>query len=200
MKRGPEFRKGFVKFQRFGPVEHIKQKNGGHAPEKRGIWAFLYPYDVEAYYTHRYEPIMPKKFRRGYDLDNMIFNSEEEEDQFYEDYWNEKDLWVKKNSSSHMKVSEFWYRGGLYSHFLPNGEIGQDSSTITWGEKNPDVTWTYQDSGLFYEMAMKSNPQAYEIVEYQDRDGKDCIDRVPYSHDYLEVFIPAGAGELRNRL
>lgn len=172
-----EVRKGYMKFQRLGPIQHTKQKKGGHAPEKLGIWAFPYPFFDMLYAAHKYEKIAPK----------WIYNQPEDMD---EEAWESAyDRWWKKDCLQIMKPTTFWYRGDLYSHILHNGDIGVDSSLLGF-VNTEDITWTMMDTGLFHEHLKRINPGR----KVKSGPGKG----MPYSTEFTEVFIPARSGSLRS--
>lgn len=65
-----EFRKGFMRFQRLGPIKFGEQSRWSvRAPEGNGLWAFPYPHYDAFFAYHRYMDILPKELKGGRSTD-----------------------------------------------------------------------------------------------------------------------------------
>lgn len=108
------------------------------------------------------------------------------------EYWTEQERWIEAVAKKVMPLREFWYRGELYAHFLPDGSVGD--WTATADEEGND--WTLMDTDRFARFLRKPG----NVVGYEGSgpDGKPSL--VPYSKDHLEVFIPRGRGTIRDRI
>tara|TARA_B100001146_G_C16079646_1_gene390055 strand:+ start:171 stop:677 length:507 start_codon:yes stop_codon:yes gene_type:complete len=128
MVKRMEFRNGFLKMYRLGPVTFGPQKRWGRAPKSIGLWAFPYPfYDV--YFTyHKYVDAMGD--RNAYDEETAA-------------------EWIKKNRDV-VKLRTFWYSGDVFAHFTPAGEIA-DPGTFTG---TPE--WHRMSVGRLYEFIKSS--------------------------------------------
>ena len=155
-------RKGYMRFCRVGPIKFHKQKGVPHAPANWGIWAFPYPYMDLSYVAQQWMKHMPSH------------TSLEE--------W---ELWIKEHGRKFARPSTFWYSGDLYSHFLPNGEIGVDSGMY---DEEP-VDWTLMDAMTYARMVRRNRPDSYETWEDM---------RMKTNIEFTEVFIPRGAGRIRH--
>lgn len=59
-----EIRKGFIRFQRLGPVKFGEQSRWSvRAPESTGLWAFPFPHFDLFYAYHRYMDLLPKELQ-----------------------------------------------------------------------------------------------------------------------------------------
>lgn len=159
-----EMRKGFMKFVRLGPIKFNKQVGVPHAPEKWGIWAFPDPYFTWDYGMHQYYNHMP--------IDIQVD-------------WEKQQEWLKKNRHKVARKSTFWYRGNVYCHFLPNGDLGLDSSFYHDG----GVDWTLMDVTTYARLLKKSRIDQRGVGEYEN---------VKFSTEFSEVFIPRNEGIIRH--
>lgn len=159
-----EIRKGYMKFVRLGPIKFNKQVDVPHAPEKWGIWAFPDPYFTWFYARQQYFNHLPK--------DAMLD-------------WDAQEEWLKKNRHKVARKSTFWYSGNIYCHFLPNGELGVDSSFYEDG----GVDWTLMDVTVYARLLKK-----YRI----DQRGVGEYNNVKTSTEFSEVFIPRNEGFIRH--
>jgi hypothetical protein len=101
---------------RLGPMNATKQKHfnktvevnglGGHhkPPTSRGIWAFPYPHYDLFFCWHRWESLLPKRFKRD----------DQEHD---ETWWNERELALKNIVNNNHPTT--FYVSGFYSHIFP---------------------------------------------------------------------------------
>ncbi len=64
MTQKHQLKRGFMKFQRLGPVKFGEQSRWrSRAPESSGLWAFPYPHFDLFYAYHKYTDLLPKEFR-----------------------------------------------------------------------------------------------------------------------------------------
>lgn len=108
MVKQMEFRNGYLKMHRLGPVSFGSQKRWSRAPRGLGLWAFPYPFYDDFFTIHKY-------------LDAMGEKNSSDDEAF--------DEWMKKNRNV-VKLRTFWYSGDLFTHFTPTGLIG-DAGTWT---------------------------------------------------------------------
>lgn len=159
-----QIRKGFMKFVRLGPIKFNKQVGVPHAPEKWGIWAFPDPYFTWEYAMQQY-------------YDHMPFEAKVD--------WEKGEEWLKNNRHKVARKSTFWYRGNVYCHFLPNGELGVDSRM--YSIVDPD--WTLMDVTTYAKLLKKHRIDQRGVGEYKD---------FKYDTEFSEVFIPRGEGRIRH--
>lgn len=223
----PQFKKGFLKFQRLGPVKFAEQSRwASRVPETKGLWAFPYPHFDVFFAYHKFTDIAPKDFRdrepsnpkwysRGYDDPTPCEAVEfiEVEDygekimQAYcrdengklkkvypsEAFFEARNAWIENVGKKVLPLREFWYSGLLYTHFLPNGEVGGNSLFTD----NKQKEWTLMTVEDFYKFLIKPGSVHYFDGHY-DGEGKPL--HFNYSKDHLEVFIPRGKGIIRDKL
>lgn len=100
--------KGFMKFVRLGALSFKKQDYWDHAPERKGLWAFPFPFYDEDFTVHKYFEHMPKVL----------------EDDDYE-------KWMKDVGKKTVRIREFWYSGFVYTH-LGAGDPEGDNWWQPW--------------------------------------------------------------------
>lgn len=233
-----EIRKGFMRFQRLGPVKFGEQSRwSARAPESNGLWAFPFPHFDLFYAYHRYmdllpkelqarRPLHPKWWRRErakgepryegtyevpseYDEGDYPISSldeiqwEEDTSGFDRDpyptngyaiseFYTAQDQWINTVGKKILPLREFWYRGDLYSHFKQDGSVGNWS----FDSKEPGNLWTRMSTDELARHMRKPGGVAYSDSHWGD--GKPRS--LSYSKDHLEIFIPRGAGEIRDRI
>lgn len=208
MVRQLEYRKGFLKFQRLGPIEFGKQDRWENAPESKGLWAFPYPHFDLFFAYHKYVDAAPKIFRDRFSSNPTLYINEggapvfeiewREEDGnpiaygrdsagnwsevfFTDEYHAAKEAWVKKVGPKAVAMREFWYNGLLYTRI--------DS------KKHTD-NWRLISTGELARLLKK--PDTLKTFYKYDASGKPQF--IPYSKDHLEVFIPQGKGIMRDKV
>lgn len=161
-------RNGWVKMWRFGPVKFQKQGQvRNRAPRKTGLWAFPYPIFDLYYAYHKYAEHMPKG----------LYDSGTPED---------VESWIKNKGKNVLRMSEFWYKGDVYTHLNQKGDLGEAEGT--------DPEWNLMDSGLFLKNVRKHR---YWMEKRSPENGggfyyqkEDAI--------IAEVFISHGMGSFRS--
>lgn len=226
MSKRFEYRKGFLKLQRLGPVKFGEQSRWSvRAPERVGMWAFPYPFFDIFFAYHKYTDLAPKELRgrwpsaaswytRGWDDDELLeaveFADVErygavESRPFYRDEngelkeafvsgkWHEaKDNWVESVGKKVLPLREFWYSGELYTHFLPDGEVGNAPMSA----RDEGVEWSLMHTDKLARLLQKPGS-----VVYSESVGPDGKPRTySFAKDHLEVFIPRGKGVIRDRI
>lgn len=107
--------------------------------------------------------------------------------------WHEaKDRWVETVGKKVLPLREFWYSGELYTHFLPDGEVG--NAPMNSGAEN--VEWSLMHTDKLARLLRKPGS-----VVYSESVGPDGKPRTySYAKDHLEIFIPRGKGVIRDRI
>ena len=237
-----EFRKGFLKFQRLGPVKFGEQSRWSvRAPRSEGMWAFPAPHFDPFFAYHRYRDLMPKDLRADYpkatkwwrrypeageapyegfhEISSEVDASGrgkgsypvssmdeirwiEDEDSYGgrypqngfvipERYQAEED-WVRTVGMKILPLREFWYRGELYSHFMPDGSVGM----VPLNSSTEGVEWNVIHTEELARQMQK--PGGVVASGGHGDDGRPAL--YNFSKDHLEVFIARGMGEIRDRI
>ena len=169
--RRMEIRSGYVKFWRLGTVEFGEQSRWGRAPRSRGLWAFPYPFYDSFFTYHKYLDLVPKRFRS----DDADYEAKEE--------------WINTVGRKVLPIREFWYRGDVMTHFMPNGDIG---STGLFDETD----WSQMAAVKLTKLIVSSG--ATTVFERYG-ENKESVARYNSSVDHLEVFIAPGMGKIRDK-
>lgn len=166
-------RQGYVKFWRLGPIEFGEQSRWSRAPRSRGLWAFPYPFYDLFFTWHKYMDLIPKNLRPEHNPDLEMGEQEE---------------WVNKVGRKVLPIREFWYRGDLFTHFTPAGEVGDP------GLMGDETHWSVMDAAKFARCIASTgaNKSFYR--------NKDTLERIDTSVDHMEVFITPNMGKIRDRL
>jgi hypothetical protein len=147
-------------FWRVGNI-NVNRQTLESAPEKRGLWAFPWPFHDYFFVNQQYDKFLPKKYRQ---IDLLWGKVSQEE---YDALWREKErllLGIMKRE----KPKTFWYGGGFYSHISPD---------------NSKEDWYYWESPREWSKVCNK----YIITYYKTDYG---IQKMKYSVDHMEVFIP----------
>lgn len=175
---------GYVKFWRLGAIEFGKQERWQvRAPRTRGLWAFPYPYYDEFFTHHKYIDLVPKRFR-----DESLEKLYENEDwDAGEALYKEREEWIRTVARRILPIREFWYKGDVYTHFTPNGDI-----QVYGGEEDGfDYYWNVLDATRLAKFIRASGGDR-TIVRSEEglRSWRTSV-------DHLEVFIAPNMGTIR---
>lgn len=221
--KGIQVRQGAVLFHRVGKLTPVVQTDNPRAPEKKGIWAFPWPYFEEDLVWQQYEAIMPKKLRpvtpfgmwphskEWYVTEDETPIASDEEVRFeYRDgdtrpfsayvirngcrvdvyaaaeYDKAKSKWIEEIGKKVLPIKKFWYEGDLYAHFNPDATV---SNTGLWGG---DTEWLKIHTRDFARMVKKNRGTESALYERTRQEWQ----RMRYTTDFLEVFIPPGVGRI----
>lgn len=236
-----ELRKGFLKFQRLGPVKFGEQSRWSvRAPRSEGLWAFPYPHFDPFFAYHRYRDLLPKDFRSdypkatkwwrrypepgeppyegSYELPSEVDESGRDSgsypvtsldeiqwalsESFGERYprngfviperYRAEEKWIETVGKKILPLREFWYRGELYSHFMPDGSVGM----VPINSSTEGVEWNVIHTEELARQMRK--PGGVTAADGHGPDGKPST--YNFSKDHLEVFIARGMGEFRDRI
>lgn len=173
-----EMRQGFLKFHRAGNLTFIDQSHFPHAPAKKGLWAFPYPFFDKFFVYHKYDDFMPKRLKtRNLSAIQMSEIAEEREE------------WIKKHGKNFLKPKIFWYSGYLYSRMIGTGcpeNIDEDGD-----DEYSGTAWNLMHtSDLYKHIKSGGGDRGWEFIDGEKR-------LIRYSIDHLEVFIPPHRGTLR---
>ena len=188
----PQLRKGYLKLQRQGSLKLAKQKNE-RAPERRGLWAFPWPYFDQFFTYHRYLEFLPKHLRDGLTADPRYYERDDDgspidslegytpneygyydEISLTEEWYLERERWIRTHGPAIDRRRVFWYRGPIYTHLSANKE----------------VLWDYDGRG---EWDLTTTTELHRrIIRGGGRTGRAGASRWNYSCDHLEVFIGRG--------
>ena len=170
-----ETQQGYMKFWRLGPIEFGEQSRWSHAPRSTGLWAFPFPFYDSFFTYHKYTDAMPKRLREGN----------------YEGNYEDQLKWIKNVGRKVLPVREFWYKGDVLTHFLPNGEIGGAGTLSVIGEP---TDWTVMDTSR---LAKSITSSGADKTFGRWGTDKGQVERFRSSVDHLEVFIAPGMGKIR---
>lgn len=156
----------------------IWKKSVRRPPERRGFFAFPYPFDDAFYYYHQYEKLLPKIYQRksleqNWNKTDEDFATVEEWYNFVEArdaFFEERNKELKKVISRH-KQKKIWYKGHFYSHICPKNQV--DDGRVWWRYENVN-DWV---------KAARSKLWCYTNW------GSGCF-KINYDIGHLELFIP----------
>lgn len=220
-----EIRKGFMRFQRLGPIEFGDQKRWSiRAPESTGLWAFPYPHFDEFYAYHRYVDLLPKKYRERMPKDPSWYTEDHAEliparaikfmplrgsmfSEPYPHYRTAEGEWEPATlRSAYHEEREAWIEN-VGKKILPLREFWYRGDIYTHFTHQGTVgEWTMsaQEEGNEFTL-MSTN----EFERHMRRNGVKGSDGTHdgagkplpfnFSKDHLEVFIPRGRGIIRNK-
>ena len=164
--------KGYMKFWRLGTIEFGEQSRWSRAPRSRGLWAFPFPFYDTFFTFHKYTDLIPKRLR-GENAD-----------------WDEQYEWIKTTGRKVLPIREFWYQGDVFSHFMPNGDIGNTGIFLS-----SDTEWSVTDVTKLEGLIASSGGNK---ANYRYGEGENSkVELVRSSVDHLEVFIAPGMGRIR---
>jgi hypothetical protein len=169
--RRMETRQGYVKFWRLGTVEFGEQSRWSRAPRNKGLWAFPYPFYDSFFTYHKYLDIIPKRLRAE-SIKNFHYD---EQSELYE----EQEKWINTIGKRVLPIREFWYQGDVFTHFTPQGEIGEMEQ------------WSTMDATTLLKQITSSGA---------DRTywrSKESVVRGKSSIDHMEVFISPRMGTIK---
>jgi len=220
-----EIRKGFMRFQRLGPIEFGDQSRWSiRAPESSGLWAFPYPHFDIFYAYHRYVDLLPKKYRETFPKDPSWYTEDHAElipvrairfmpmrglDDYspYPHYRTAEGEWELAHlRESYHKERDAWIEN-VGKKILPLREFWYRGDIYSHFDHQGEVgNWTMsaQEEGNDFtlmgvhefERHMRHNGVQYSDGAH-DGDGKPRPFR--FSKDHLEVFIPRGRGIIRSK-
>lgn len=177
-----QIRGNYVKLWRLGNLEYGKQDRWSRAPMKRGMWAFIYPYLESGFIAHKYFDLLPKH------LHDPETPPDDAPDNYWEDLWKAQNQWISTVGKKILPLREFWYAGDVYTHYKPNGEVGNT------GLFDPeDTTWHRMDIKTVATLITKDRGDT--CIQYSPSGEPQ---RFKYSHDHLEVFFGEGMGRIRS--
>lgn len=224
-----EFRKGFLRFQRLGPVKFAEQSRWAiRAPESFGMWAFPFPYFDEFYAHHRWSDIAPKNFRERYpnsaewfvknydsleEVDEVIFQEvespfvagrKERRAFFRNDFGELEEACVK---SEWYDEKEAWIER-VGKKVLPIREFWYSGELYTHFKGDGSVGRTPMSSSdpgvewtlMSTEKLAKLLSKPGNVLENRGYFHDGKPARLHYTSDHLEVFIPRGKGVLSDRV
>jgi hypothetical protein len=133
-------------------------------PERRGIWAFPFPFHDAFFYHHVWRRQLPKRMREGA-VDWRALSPDEAEARCAA---TERKLRDIRNSNPRKLI---WHAGPFWSHVRPVGQVGDR----TW--------WRYENPRDFVEAARGGLWSWYP-------DSRGGVFKTSYSKDHLEIFVP----------
>lgn len=161
-------RQGYMKFWRLGPIEFGEQSRWSRAPRTRGLWAFPYPFYDTFFTYHKYKDLLPKRLK--------------------ESTYEEQEEWINTIGKKVLPIREFWYKGDVFTHFTPNGEIGDT------GLFNPENTdWVAMDALRLNQHIIRGGGN----ISFERYGEENKLSRYRTSVDHLEVFIAPNMGTIR---
>lgn len=133
-------RGGAIKMQRRGSINVQDQTVGryaGRAPERRGIWAFPFPYFDDFFANHKWEEVLPKALRG---LNDRARAGEE----ISQESWDARANWIRAHRGL-MPIRTFWWEGDVYARFTSAGLVDERG-------------WSLLPSGIYVSAARKVEP------------------------------------------
>lgn len=187
------YRSGRLLFQRLGHLNAVRQDLGfcqERSPERKGIWAFPWPYFESFYAWHKFDEVLPRELRReslgaltGKEtalrktLASAPANDpvaaaqlQLEIDELTAEAssrWERRERWIEEKGRSTLPLRKFWYQGLLYTHLDLRGRV------LGYND------WQLLTASQFFESASRLERAG---VRYQD-----------YA---FEVFIPRRGGKI----
>lgn len=222
-----EYRKGFLRLQRLGPIKFTKQDRwNDRAPHSKGLWAFPKNHFEMFYAYHKYTDLLPKELRDYRPSDPKWYLKD------YRDHTSTPDRVIITE-----KLDDYGDFSEVPCYIDENGELQELSLT--------DEFWVVRDkwveevgkkilpmrsfwySGMLYSRIAPPKGKApihppsptaaeknWTFMSVDDfvkamkanagyegdhwPDGKPR--RLNYSNDHLEVFIAPGHGKIRDKL
>jgi hypothetical protein len=206
MTRSFEYRNGRLKVQRIGVLAPQRQRNfnfsspegnnkrgrNRRAPEKRGIWCFVFPYFDAYMASFQAELVLPTRLRSPIwhqlqqerealetsggtaqqlaDINDRIEQLFAEREQAY------KSPAVRKR----LQVREFWVSGNVYTH-LGKGAADSEWSLMPVSQLAELLPKVYAKDARAAEANIGANGKRYHHSNW------------PLSTDHLELFLGRGA-------
>jgi hypothetical protein len=227
MAKRLEFKKGFLRLQRLGPIKFAEQSRwANRAPESFGLWAFPYPHFDIFYAYHKFGDLAPKSFRERRPTEAKWYTKDWDEDE-------------PLDAIEFVEIEEYGVKASVAHYRDENGELKEASVRGAWHQEKEDWIntvgkkilpmrefwysgdlythfnhggsvgnwtmnsgqvgndWTLMDVSKLAALMTKPGGVA-EFDGHYDGDGKPRL--FDYSKDHLEVFIPRGRGVIRDRL
>lgn len=172
-------RSGALLCQRRGdltPQDQTIGRYGGRAPERRGIWAFPFPYNDDFFNWHKWDEVVPKRLTTKA-IEAVVLAEEDLPDaqSTTAALWAEREAWLK-NHGHILPVRRFWWQGDIWSRLARNGEV-----IFTKGDKGIAMSWELLTLDEYVRAARKAEPY-----------GR-------WTHDHMEIFLAAGRGRVVGR-
>lgn len=221
-----EFRKGFLKLQRLGPVKFTEQSRwAARAPESKGLWAFPFPHFDLFYAYHKYTDLAPKHLRGRWPSDPKYYDREDELDyiprvEFREStssvfrdrkeagFTDEQGNWVPLYLSGRFYEEQDAWVKNVGEKILPlrtfwySGDLythfNHDGTVGNWtmGSGESGNEWSLMSSEKLANLLRR--PGSVIAADGHRPDGKPATYR--FSADHLELFIPPRRGVIRDKL
>lgn len=226
MAQKHEFKRGFLKMQRLGPIKFAEQSRWKvRAPESNGLWAFPSPHFDIFYAYHKYKDLAPKDFRERVPKSHKWYLSEATDQPVPNIHFREKlDRWgdpdripgyLDENGDwqeayinpDFWKAQDDWIekvgrkilplRTFWYKGLLYT-HFNRDGSVGGWTMRADEAgnEWNLMDTSEL-ERIMRQ-PGSVIASDGYHGDGKPST--YDFSKDHLEVFIPQGRGVIRDKL
>jgi hypothetical protein len=146
------FRDGALKMSRRGPLKFIDQRRGEYgkrAPERRGLWAFPFPYFDDWFACHKWDEVLPKDLRMAA---LKATDSDAERERLYA----AREAWMRANAGQ-MPVRHFWWEGDVWARFSATGDIIHGGwQLLPMGvyarlarRLEPEMSWTHDHMEVF---------------------------------------------------
>lgn len=228
MAQKHEFKRGFMKMQRLGPIKFTEQSRWKtRAPESNGLWAFPFPHFDLFYAYHKYKDLAPKDFRdrnpknpKWYltAADDKPITGElefrEAEESLFKStsmipgFIDENGEWQKAYlSGAYYEAQEAWIES-VGRKILPLRTFWYSGLLYTHFNRDGSVgAWTMNADGEGNDWTLMHTsdlerimrrPGSVVAAEGHRPDGKPATYR--FSKDHLEVFIAPGRGVIRDKV
>lgn len=209
MAKELQVRKGALLLWRLGTINFGEQSRWSRAPQKKGLWAFPWPYYDMFLTYHQYRDRLPKLLRTasnsryplalewyeypdGATPEEVTFDEAgyilEEDISVREEFWDKQREWIETVGPRVLPLRKFWYEGELYSHIQKTGKIGNPG---TMGQGKTD--WYSMHSS---ELAMAIKRARGDRYISRPKNPGEGISDYPSGVDHLEVFIAPGRGRI----
>jgi hypothetical protein len=172
-------RGGALLCQRRGPLTPQDQtvgRYGGRAPEKRGIWAFPFPYNDDFFNWHKWDEVVPKRLTTAA-IEAVVLAEEDLplEKTTTEALWAEREAWLKQHVDI-MPLRRFWWQGDVWARLDRQGEVLHAQTA-----KGSTMGWELMNIDEYMRAARKAEPY-----------GR-------WTHDHMEIFLAPGRGRVVGR-
>lgn len=230
MAQRHEFKRGFMKMQRLGPIKFTEQSRWKtRAPESNGLWAFPFPHFDLFYAYHKYKDLAPKDFRERLPQNVKWYLSEANDESIPNLHFREVEETGIFKGSAPRKVPGFMDENGEWQEAYLSGAYyeAQEAWIESVGRKILPLR-TFWYSGLLYTHFNRDGSVGSWTMNADGEDNDwtlmhtsdlERIMRRPgsvvaadghradgkpatyrFSKDHLEVFIAPGRGLIRDKI
>lgn len=160
------------------PQDQTVGRYGGRAPERRGIWAFPFPYNDDFFNYHKWDEIITKHLTRA--AIEAVVEAEEhlpDEQSTTAALWTERDAWIDTHSGQ-LPVRRFWWEGDVWARFDRRGETIMATRAPGDSGLSLKMGWELMTMGEYLRAARRAEPYGL------------------WTHDHMEIFLAPTRGRI----